>query len=113
VTEAQITLLRSLAEADVVTFIPEGNTAAAALARFEATLARLRDLLKAGWVELEVAEEQKRRRGRHRQTKHAAAARSRAGIRCGSWGRSDETPDRRGLGPGPQDVWAGVLTTRA
>jgi hypothetical protein len=75
VTEAQITLLRSLAEADVVTFIPEGNTAAAALARFEATLANLRDPQKAGWVELEVAEDLERRRGRHRQTERGAAAR--------------------------------------
>jgi hypothetical protein len=74
VTDAQITLLRSLADTDVVTLMPEDNTATA-LARFEATLARLRDLLKAGWVELEVAEEQKRRRGRHRQTKRAVAAR--------------------------------------
>jgi hypothetical protein len=74
VTASEIALLRSLAEADVVTFMPEDNTAAA-LARFEATLRSLGDLQKAGWVELEVAEEQKRRRGRHRQTKRGAAAR--------------------------------------
>jgi hypothetical protein len=73
-TDAEISLLRSLAEADVVTFMPEGNTAAA-VARFEATLASLRDLQKAGWVELEVAEEQKRRRGRHQETKRGATAR--------------------------------------
>ena len=35
VTEAKITLLRSLAEADVVTFMPEDDTAAAVV-RFEA-----------------------------------------------------------------------------
>jgi hypothetical protein len=74
VTAAEITLLRSLAETDVVTFMPESSTAAA-VARFDATLASLRGLQKAGWVELEVAEEQKRRRGRHRQTKLGAAAR--------------------------------------
>jgi hypothetical protein len=74
VTDAQITLLRSLAEADVVTFMPEDNTAAA-LARFEATVASLKEMQKAGWLELEVAEEQKRRRGRHRETKRGAAAR--------------------------------------
>jgi hypothetical protein len=74
VTAAEIALLRSLAEADVVTFMPESSTAAA-VARFEATLASLRDLQKAGWVEIEVADEQKRRRGRHRQTKRGAAAR--------------------------------------
>jgi hypothetical protein len=39
VTDAEITLLRSLAETDVVTFMREDNTAAA-VARFEATLAR-------------------------------------------------------------------------
>jgi hypothetical protein len=54
--------------------MPEGNTAAA-VARFKATLESLRDLQTAGWVELEVAEEQKRRRGRHRQTLRGAAAR--------------------------------------
>jgi len=65
VTAAEIALLRSLAQADVVTFMPEGQTAAA-LARYEATLERLREMQKAGWIELEVAEEKKRRRGRHR-----------------------------------------------
>jgi hypothetical protein len=50
VTEAENTLLRSLAETDVVTFMPEDNTAAA-LARFEATVASLRDMPKAGWVD--------------------------------------------------------------
>jgi hypothetical protein len=74
VTAAEATLLRSLAQADVVTFTPETNTAAA-LARFEATLESLRELQKAGWVELEVAEERKRRRGRHRQTERVASAR--------------------------------------
>jgi hypothetical protein len=34
VTPAEITILRSLARADAVTFMPESNTAAA-LARFE------------------------------------------------------------------------------
>jgi hypothetical protein len=38
VTPAEITILRSLAEADVVTFMPEGTTRAA-VGRFEATLA--------------------------------------------------------------------------
>jgi hypothetical protein len=74
VTAAEIALLRSLAETEVVTFMPEDDTAAA-LARFTATLENLRDLQKAGLVELEVAEEQKRRRGRHRQTMRGASAR--------------------------------------
>ena len=52
-TPAEITILRSLAEVDVVTFMPDGHTAAA-LARFEATLESLREMQKAGWVELEV-----------------------------------------------------------
>jgi hypothetical protein len=58
VTEAQITLLRSFAETDVVTFMADGNTAAA-LALFEATVASLDEMQKAGWLELEVAEERK------------------------------------------------------
>lgn len=73
-TPAEFALLRSLAEADAVTFMPEGYTAAA-LARFEATVASLRDLQKAGWIELEIAEEQKRPRGRHRQIVRGAEAR--------------------------------------
>jgi len=64
----------SLAETDVVTFMPEDNTAAA-LTRFEANVESLREMQKAGWVELEVAEDKKRRRGRHRQTLRGAAAR--------------------------------------
>jgi hypothetical protein len=73
-TPAEITILRSLAQADVVTFMPEGTTAAA-LAWFETTLESLREMQKAGWVQLEVAEDKKRRRGRHRQTIRGAAAR--------------------------------------
>jgi hypothetical protein len=63
VTPAEITILRSLAEADVVTFVPEGHTAAA-LARFEVTLDSLREMRKTRWVELQVAED-KRRKGGH------------------------------------------------
>ncbi len=70
-TEAEITLLRSLAEVDVVTFMPEGTTRAA-VARFEATLASLKEMQKAGWVELEIADEKKRQRG---QPRRGAAAR--------------------------------------
>jgi hypothetical protein len=88
-TEAEITLLRSLAETDVVTFMPEDNTAAA-VARFKATLESLRDLQKAGWVELEVAEDLERRRGRHRETKRGAAA------RCTEAGREALRLARRG-----------------
>jgi hypothetical protein len=50
--------------------MPEGHTAA--LAGFEATLASLREMQKGGWVELEVAEEGRRRR--HRQAIRGAAA---------------------------------------
>jgi thiazole synthase ThiGH ThiG subunit len=65
-TEAELTLLRSLAAADVVTFMPEDNTAGAR-ARYEATVACLTEMQKAGWVELEVADDRKRVRGGHRQ----------------------------------------------
>jgi hypothetical protein len=71
VTEAEIALLKSLAAVDVVTFRPEG-AGRAALGRYEATLARLKDLQRAGWVELEIADEKKRQRG---QTRRGAAAR--------------------------------------
>jgi hypothetical protein len=74
VTAAEVALLQSLAQADVVTFMPE-DTTAAAVARFEATVESLREMQMAGWVELEVAEDKKRRRGRHRQTLRGAASR--------------------------------------
>jgi hypothetical protein len=51
VTKAEISLVRSLAETDVVTFMPEDNTAAAR-ARCEATIESLREMRKAGWIEL-------------------------------------------------------------
>jgi hypothetical protein len=54
--------------------MPEGNTAAA-VACFDATLERLRERQKVGWVERAIAEEQKRRRGCHQQTIRGAAAR--------------------------------------
>jgi DNA-binding PadR family transcriptional regulator len=73
VTPAELTLLKSLAAADVVTFMPEDNTAAAR-ARYETTIDGLRELQKAGWVDLEVNEETRRHRGRP-QRKQAAAAR--------------------------------------
>jgi hypothetical protein len=44
-------------------------------ARFEATVESLREMQKAGWVELEVADDRKRVRGRHRQKVKGAAAR--------------------------------------
>ena len=81
-TDAEQTLLRSLAAADVVTFLPEDNSAAA-LATYEATVERLREMQKAGWielevnedwVELEVNEEKKLHRGRP-QSMRATAAR--------------------------------------
>jgi hypothetical protein len=54
--------------------MPEGHTAAAQ-ARFETTVASLKEMQKAGWVELVVTEDKKRRRGRHQQTLRGAAAR--------------------------------------
>jgi hypothetical protein len=53
VTAAELSLLKSLAQVDVVTFMPEDNTAAART-RYEATVESLRELQKAGWVELAV-----------------------------------------------------------
>jgi hypothetical protein len=73
-TEAELTSLRSLAAADVVTFMPEDNTAGAR-ARYEATVACLTEMQKAGWVALEVADDRKRVRGGHRQKAKGAAAR--------------------------------------
>jgi hypothetical protein len=73
VTAEEVRLLKALAQADVVTFMPEDNTAAA-LARFKVTVDSLKDMQKAGWVEVEVTEAEKRHRG-HPQRKRTAAAR--------------------------------------
>ena len=64
-TEAEIALLKSLAAADVVSFMPEHNTAAAR-ARYEATIDSLREPQKAGWVDLEANVEPRRHRGQVR-----------------------------------------------
>ncbi len=50
--------------------MPKGTTRAA-VARFEATLASLKEMQKAGWVELQIADEKKLQR----QTEREAAAR--------------------------------------
>ena len=73
-TDAEIALLRSLAQADIVTFMPEGPSAAAA-ARFETLVKQLREMQKAGWVELEVLADERRRAGRHRKKFQGATAR--------------------------------------
>jgi hypothetical protein len=84
VTPAEIALLRSLCETDVVTFMPESNTAAAR-AKYEATLESLRDMQQAGWVELEVNKATQRQRGRSGNQRRPRGARRRAGMRCGCW----------------------------
>jgi hypothetical protein len=73
-TETEIALLKALAGAELVTFMPE-DTTAAALTRFKATVESLREMQKAGWVELEVAAERKRRSGGQQQILRGAAAR--------------------------------------
>ncbi|MGH7525376.1 MAG: hypothetical protein ACREMX_01585 [Gemmatimonadales bacterium] len=78
-TDAELALLRSLSQAEVVTFMPEGSTAAA-VARFDALVKSLREMQKAGWVELEVSSDERRRVGR--QPKYRAAA-----ARCTERGR--------------------------
>ncbi|HEX3236361.1 MAG TPA: hypothetical protein VHR41_19380 [Gemmatimonadales bacterium] len=70
-TAAELALLKSLAQVEVVTFMPEG-AGRAAVARYEATLASLKDMQKAGWVELQIADEKTRQRG---QTRQGASAR--------------------------------------
>ncbi len=78
-TDAQLALLRSLSEAEVVTFMPEGSTAAA-MARFDALVKRLREMQREGWVELEVSSDERRRAGRRQHYRGAAA-------RCTEGGR--------------------------
>ena len=48
---------------DVVTFMPEDNTAAAR-AKYDATIESLREMKKAGWIELEVNKPTGRQGGR-------------------------------------------------
>ena len=58
---------------DGVTFMPEDNTSAAR-AKYDATIESLREMKKAGWIELEVNKPTGRRGGRP-GVKRAAAAR--------------------------------------
>jgi hypothetical protein len=81
VTPAELSLLKSLAETDVITFTPEDNTAAA-VTRFEATLESLREMQKAGWTELRVLPQDKPRVGNRRRPKYRGAA-----ARCTVAGR--------------------------
>jgi hypothetical protein len=78
VTPAEIVLLRSLCEADVVTLMPDDKTAAAR-ARYEATLESLREMQKAGWVELEVNKPTGRHGGRAGVKRAAAVHGGRSG----------------------------------
>lgn len=80
-TEVELALLRSLAETDMMTFVPEGSSAGA-LAKFEVTLASLRKMQKAGWIELKVLPENKQRVANRRRQKHRGAA-----ARCTVAGR--------------------------
>ena len=68
-----VTLLKLLCQGDVVAFMPEDNTAAAG-AKYDATIESLREMKKAGWIELEVNKPTGRQGGRE-GVKRAAAAR--------------------------------------
>jgi hypothetical protein len=72
-TDEEISLLRSLSEVELLTFLPEGTTPAA-LRRFDEVVAALRRMQKAGWIELELAPAQRVRAGRNRGKYRAAAA---------------------------------------
>jgi hypothetical protein len=73
-TDEEISLLRSLREVELLTFLPEGTTTAA-LRRFDDVVATLRRMQKAGWIELELAPVQRVRAGRDREKYRAATAR--------------------------------------
>jgi hypothetical protein len=57
VTPAEVALLKSLCQGDVVTFMPEDNTAAAR-AKYDATIESLREMKKASWIELRGSSDQ-------------------------------------------------------
>jgi hypothetical protein len=103
VTPAEIALLRSLSETDVVTFMPE-DTTAAALTRFQATVESLREMQKAGWVELEVAEDKKRQRGQPGTAGSADQARGAMQRRACSQASADTSNPHRAR------TWCGAVT---
>lgn len=80
-TEEEIALLRSLCQMETLTLLPEG-TSAAALRRFDETVTALRRLQKAGWIELELAADRRKRSGRASPGKYRGAA-----ARCTEEGR--------------------------
>ena len=73
-TSDELTLLRSLCEAEVLTFSPEDMTSPA-LERFEQTVALLRRMEGSGWVQLEITHPVHSSRCRYRPQTRIAAAR--------------------------------------
>ena len=72
-TEQEITLLRALCRSDHMAYIPEGSSTTA-LREFDALVATLAEMRKAGWIELEVEKGGKAVKG-YKQKYRAAAAR--------------------------------------
>jgi hypothetical protein len=73
VTEQEITALRALCRSEHMAYIPQGSSVIA-LREFDALVAALYSMEKAGWIELEVEKGSKAVKG-HKQKYRAAAAR--------------------------------------
>jgi hypothetical protein len=73
VTEQEIQLLRALCATDYKAFLPEGPSTAERR-EFDALVATLAEMKKAGWIELEVEKSGKAVKG-YKQKYRAAAAR--------------------------------------
>jgi hypothetical protein len=73
VREQELTLLRALCRSDHMAYIPQGSSATA-LREFDALVAALYGMKKAGWIELEVEKAGKAVKG-YKQRYRAAAAR--------------------------------------
>jgi hypothetical protein len=88
VTREEITILQAICQSDYKAYLPQGSSVAA-FREFDALVATLAEMKKAGWIELEVERAGKAVKG-YKQKYRAAAA------HCTRRGR--EAPRRLGEG---------------
>jgi hypothetical protein len=72
-TREEIAILRAICQSDYKAYLPQG-TSVAAFREFDALVATLAEMKKAGWIELEVEKGGKAVKG-YKQKHRAAAAR--------------------------------------
>jgi hypothetical protein len=72
-TQEELTILQAICQSDYKAYLPQGSSVAA-VREFDALVATLAEMKKAGWIELEVEQGGKAVKG-YKQKYRAAAAR--------------------------------------